>query len=66
MNCKKLELYQTNFKTIVNQALQMHCDKPVTLNLEILLGQAMQPEEMATTVTTFLTELHTLVKDNSD
>lgn len=44
----------------------MHCDKPVTLNLEIRLGQAMQPEEMAATVTTFLTELLTLVKDNSD
>ena len=39
MNCKNLDLYQNNLKTMVNDTLPMHCDKSVTMNMNILLGE---------------------------
>ena len=35
MNCKKLELYQTNLKAMINDTIQMHCDKPVIMNFSL-------------------------------
>ena len=62
MNCKKLELYHTHLKAIVNDNLQMYHDKPVTMNMKILLGETILPEKAALTKRTFLTEILTLAK----
>ena len=58
INGKKLELYDTNLKVMVNDTLQMHCDKPVTMNMEFLLGENILPEEAALTVRELPTEFH--------
>ena len=62
MNRKKLDLYQTNLKAMVNVTLQMHCDKPVTMNKKSLLGETFLLDEVALTVRTFLIDFLTLAK----
>ena len=37
MNWKNLNLYQNNLKTMVNDTLQKHCGKSVTMNMDIPL-----------------------------
>ena len=41
---------------MTNGSLQMHCDKPVTMNVEFLLGETILPEEAAWTVRKLLAE----------
>ena len=48
---------------MVNDILQMHCDQSVTINIGILLGETILPEEEALTIITFLIEFLSLWKD---
>ena len=54
MNCKSLDLYQNNLKVMVNDTLQMHSDKSVTMNMNILPGETILSEKAALTIRTFL------------
>lgn len=47
---------------MVNDTLQMHCDRPVTMNIEILLGETILIVE-ALTIRTSLTEFLIIAKD---
>ena len=47
---------------MVNDTLQMHCDRPVTMNIEILLGETILIVE-ALTIRTSLTEFLIIGKD---
>ena len=62
MNCKNLDLYQNNLKTMVNDTLQMHCDTSVTMNMNIL-GETILPAEAALTIRTFLRDFLSLLED---
>ena len=62
MNCKNLDLYQNNLKTMVNDTLQMHCDTSVTMNMNIL-GETILPAEAALTIRTFLRDFFSLLED---
>ena len=47
---------------MVNDTLQMHCDRPVTMNIKILLGETILIVE-ALTIRTSLTEFLIIAKD---
>ena len=47
---------------MVNDTLQMHCDRPVTMDIEILLGETILIVE-ALTIRTSLTEFLIIGKD---
>lgn len=47
---------------MVNDTLQMHCDRPVTMNIKILLGETILIVE-ALTIRTSLTEFLIIGKD---
>ena len=47
---------------MVNDTLQMHCDRPVTMNIEILLGETILIVE-ALTIRASLTEFLIIGKD---
>ena len=63
MNCKNLDLYQKNLITMVNDTVQMHCDKSVTMNMNILSGETILPAEAALTIRTLLINFLSLLKD---
>ena len=63
MNCKDLDLYQNNLKTMVNDTLQMHCDKSVTMNTNILLEETVLQAQAFLTITILLIDFLMLLKD---
>ena len=54
INCKSFDLYNTYLKTIVNDTLQLHSDKSVTVNMNVLLGETIFPAEPVLTIKTLL------------
>ena len=62
MNCKNPDLYQSNLKTMVDDTLQLHCDKLVTMNINILLSETILPVEAALTIRTLLIDFFSLIK----
>ena len=47
---------------MVDDTLQLHCDKLVTMNINILLSETILPVEAALTIRTLLIDFFSLIK----